>query len=150
MESQSTDQIASQVARLLDDPITEIRVTAVYLYIGGGIPLTPTSEASLVRNLSSGDEEESLLACQVLFERGFAGIDELVRRSRFWFEKSAESSLARTTYVTILESLPEERFDIPCQVAIIEKTDRDLRQGGDAEVFLNCLLYTSPSPRDRG
>ena len=139
MESQSTDQIASQVARLLDDPITEIRVAAVYLYINGGIPLTPTSEASLVRSLSSRDEEESLLACQVLFERRFAGIDELVRRSRFWFEKSAESSLARTTCVTILESLPEERFHIPCQVAIVKKTDRDLRQSGDAEAFLKVL-----------
>ena len=139
MESQSIDQIANQVAHLLDDPITKIRVAAIYLYIIGSIPLTPTSEASLVRILSSPDEEESLLACQVLFERRFAGIDELVRRSRFWFEKSAESSLARTTYVTILESLPEEQFHIPCQVAIVEKTDRDLRQGDDAEVFLKVL-----------
>ena len=89
--------------------------------------------------MSSDDEEESLLACQVLFERRFAGIDELVRRSRFWFEKNNESNLARITYVTILESLSEEQFHTHCQVAIVKKTDRDLRQGGDAEMFLTVL-----------
>jgi len=83
--------------------------------------------------------DNPVFACQVLFERRFAGIDELVRRSRFWFEKSAESDLARLTYVEILESLPEERFHIHCQVAIVNKTDRDLRQGGDAEMFLTVL-----------
>ena len=98
-----------------------------------------SSKGALVRSLSSGNEEESLLACQVLFERRFTGTDELVRRSRFWFEKSAESDLARLTYVEILESLPGERFHIHCQVAIVNKTDRDLRQGGDAEMFLTVL-----------
>ena len=80
-----------------------------------------------------------MLACQVLFQRQFADIDELVLRSKFWFENSFESSLARITYVTILESLPVEHFDIYYQAAIVEKTDRDLRRGGDAESLLEVL-----------
>ena len=139
LEPESIDQVAGQVVQFLDDPVEEIRVAAIRLFTDGNIPLTPDSKGALVRSLSSSNEEESLFACQVLFERRFAGIDELVRRSRFWFEKSAESDLARLTYVEILESLPEERFHIHCQVAIVNKTDRDLRQGGDAEMFLTVL-----------
>ena len=139
LESQANNQIASQVEQLLNDRIAKIRVAAIRLFTVSEIPLTPPCEASLVRSLRSSNEEESLLACQVLFQRQFADIDELVLRSKFWFENSFESSLARITYVTILESLPVEHFDIYCQAAIVEKTDRDLRRGGDAESLLEVL-----------
>jgi len=72
LESQPIDQIAGQVVQFLDDPVEEIRVAAIRLFTDGNIPLTPDSKGALVRSLSSSNEEESLFACQVLFERRFA------------------------------------------------------------------------------
>lgn len=139
LESRPIDQIAGYITKLLEDPVADIRVSAINLFSDGSIPLNPTSERALVRSLSSKDEQESLYACQALFQRSFAGVDELVRRSRFWFKKSNESTLARTTYTTIVESLASKDIQFDCKIAIVRKADRDLERSGEAETLLAAL-----------